>query len=827
MFAKFVGTHIHKDLLKAGIAFYPSESDKSYAVQYVSVPIIPEGGYPGAVNEHSEPLDKDAYRAWIESLPTKMQLNPAFTHFIKIDPSITKPQLEAQIQEIFTPDVLTSADEFLSIRGTRTQERRGFSSYRKMMAVKKRLGNGLVLPKGYNAKGLITAANNKFKGLGGELDGKGKIIPIEPDTIDIGAAATDRGGVDDVVFTIVNLENPANADGKITSCEIWINERFGVGDIYVGTFSASDFVLTVRDSESIGDRAAGSKQTASGLDITVETGDYIGKYDKNEQEVFELDEEGGQGILVFEGECIDPSDSETFTDDGGELSGFTLSLYGEGTETPQTISDAGAIASLEAFGGSQVNLWTHPSGIATGEAFGTAVATGSIIVTGISSSEAFESPQVNLNIAASAIDSLEAFGTPQLNFILSMTGIISEEAFGTPKANFILYPNAISTAESFGTPIIAGPIIAQGIASAEAFGTAKVSFIIYPTGITGAEVFGNLTLAFTQTILPDAISSVETFGSPTIAGPIIAIGITSDEAFGTPKIEGFIIVPSIASSEAFGMTKLNLELLPDGIASAEAFGTAKVNLIVFPSGITSEEAFGALQVNLHILAQAIASAEALGAPVIAGPITVSGIASTEAFGTAQVNFIVYPSGVTSAEAFGTPQLNLKIEPVAIASAEAFGTLSVNFILYPSSIATLEAFGTPIIAGPIIASGIASAEAFGTPQLNLIISISPFGIASEEAFGTPTVRFVIIPPAGLPYIIEVHDSSGNLEAILDRVEGMSLAEAINEAPILEFAVPGDEDKLDGITRAKELWLRDYDTGTVIKKFLLYLERDVRT
>ncbi|GAG84840.1 unnamed protein product, partial [marine sediment metagenome] len=51
--------------------------------------------------------------------------------------------------------------------------------------------------------------------------------------------------------------------------------------------------------------------------------------------------------------------------------------------------------------------------------------------------------------------------------------------------------------------------------------------------------------------------------------------------------------------------------------------------------------------------------------------------------------------------------------------------------------------------------------------------------------------------------------------------------INEAPILDFAVPGDEDKLNGINRSKELWLRDYETGVLIKKFLLYLERDVRT
>lgn len=75
-------------------------------------------------------------------------------------------------------------------------------------------------------------------------------------------------------------------------------------------------------------------------------------------------------------------------------------------------------------------------------------------------------------------------------------------------------------------------------------------------------------------------------------------------------------------------------------------------------------------------------------------------------------------------------------------------------------------------------------------------------------------------------VELHNSAGELVAILERAYGISLSEAINEAPILEFSVPGDETKLDGITRSHELWLRDYDTGTLVHKFLLYLKRKKR-
>ncbi|MBA7624194.1 hypothetical protein ES703_31601 [subsurface metagenome] len=354
---EFVGSHIKVNLktleafLKVGVAFTAEEDkDESFPVQHIKKHVIPEGGYPGQtrvvpfetwdkIEENGEklyilripdegylvPADMDNYRAWFASLPTVWVTNPTFTHWLLTNPNTTLPQLEQEIQRVFTPDVLTSADRFLAERGK--LEREGFSKYRKMMAARERLGNGLVLPKGYNARGLITAANNKFRGLGGELDGKGEVLHIPPDTITVGADATDRElAVGISLYTRIGKENPANADGEITSCEIWLSSKSDVADVWVGTFSASGDVLTVRDSESIGDIATGSKQTASGLEITVETGDYFGCFDKNDATVrieFDL---SGAGVWEYHGECIDATDSQTFT-----LSlDRTMSLYGEG-----------------------------------------------------------------------------------------------------------------------------------------------------------------------------------------------------------------------------------------------------------------------------------------------------------------------------------------------------------------------------------------------------------------------------------------------------------------------------------------------------------------
>lgn len=129
-----------------------------------------------------------------------------------------------------------------------------------------------------------------------------------------------------------------------------------------------------------------------------------------------------------------------------------------------------------------------PTGIASTEAFGTAViTTGAVNLspTGIASEEAFGSHTVTLtqDVSPSGIASEEAFGTAVLTtgaVNLSPTGIASEEAFGTAdvsQATF-LTPTGIPSTEAFGTAVIttgAVTLSPTGIASAEAFGSHTVT----------------------------------------------------------------------------------------------------------------------------------------------------------------------------------------------------------------------------------------------------------------------------------------------------------------------------------------------------------------
>jgi hypothetical protein len=150
---------------------------------------------------------------------------------------------------------------------------------------------------------------------------------------------------------------------------------------------------------------------------------------------------------------------------------------------PQTITPSG-IASGETFGTSQLNLMITPSGIASGETFG-----GLVIAT--------PQPQT---ITGEGIASGETFGTLTTGLFLSPTGIASGEAFGPPRMAALIGPVGIVSAEAFGSTNVAVEqfLTVSGIATREAWGTP------------------GLQLGYPQTIEPFGIESGELVEDPTI-----------------------------------------------------------------------------------------------------------------------------------------------------------------------------------------------------------------------------------------------------------------------------------------------------------------------
>jgi len=117
--------------------------------------------------------------------------------------------------------------------------------------------------------------------------------------IDVGSAATDRGSTLGGGYTALTLDNPANDTGTLVSMEIWCS-ILNLSNVKAGTFSGTAPDFTPRDFETIGTVATGSKQVFSGLDCTVNTGDYIGFYCSAGS--IDLDTSGGLGLYYLVGD---------------------------------------------------------------------------------------------------------------------------------------------------------------------------------------------------------------------------------------------------------------------------------------------------------------------------------------------------------------------------------------------------------------------------------------------------------------------------------------------------------------------------------------------
>jgi hypothetical protein len=128
------------------------------------------------------------------------------------------------------------------------------------------------------------------------------------------------------------------------------------------------------------------------------------------------------------------------------------------TAAPVDITDVGNIASAEAFGTPVISLTIAPSGVASGEAFGSSAIQANVAGAGnIAGAEVFGTPVVStaapVNISdVGNIANAEAFGNPGILVVLSPAGIASDELFGAPTFVLNLFPSGIPSAEAFGTP---------------------------------------------------------------------------------------------------------------------------------------------------------------------------------------------------------------------------------------------------------------------------------------------------------------------------------------------------------------------------------------
>jgi hypothetical protein len=167
--------------------------------------------------------------------------------------------------------------------------------------------------------------------------------------IDVGPGATDRTSSRSTDnYTIIDLSNPANDTGILNSFEIWVYEN-STG-IKLGTFYGSSTTYTSRDYENIGNVTAGSKQTFTGKNCDVSTGDYLGHLHVTGS--IERTTTGGSGIYTYGADAFGGG-TVTYT----ILSGSTVSIYATGytlSSPTVTTQDASSITTSGCIGNGNI-----------------------------------------------------------------------------------------------------------------------------------------------------------------------------------------------------------------------------------------------------------------------------------------------------------------------------------------------------------------------------------------------------------------------------------------------------------------------------------------
>jgi hypothetical protein len=101
---------------------YLEPEDYGYEKHLVQVPVIPEGGYQGKVNEFGQPVDMEEYKAWIKSLPLVWQDNPFHNHFIQVDPDTSDEEI-MDIAEAFLHECYIKWAQDLNLASVEHQPR--------------------------------------------------------------------------------------------------------------------------------------------------------------------------------------------------------------------------------------------------------------------------------------------------------------------------------------------------------------------------------------------------------------------------------------------------------------------------------------------------------------------------------------------------------------------------------------------------------------------------------------------------------------------------------------------------------------------------------
>lgn len=258
------------------------------------------------------------------------------------------------------------------------------------------------------------------------------------------------------------------------------------GDKNIGTLTLSGYTKTV-DTRSTDNSvslviawttAAGGETTVSGTISGANAGG-------SEIRIYEWSESGA-GAWEVKGSAVNTSTGSTVTTLSSGTTGTVTSagqaiagFAADSVATEGTVSYSNsftASASTPTSGAGNAGFWAAQKAIASGTAETTITRTGGT------------ADQMNGGIIV--------FGRAIVTTI-APGGVASTEAFGTAVVSQFMLPTGVGSTEAFGTAVVSQQIQGTAIASTEAFGSHTVAlggYSFFPSGIASVEAFGEPVL---------------------------------------------------------------------------------------------------------------------------------------------------------------------------------------------------------------------------------------------------------------------------------------------------------------------------------------------
>lgn len=612
--------------------------------------------------------------------------------------------------------------------------------------------------------------------------------------IDIGPPAINRGSTFTSAKTAVLLDNPANDTGVITKNELWF--VIAGSGVKAGTFYGSGTDYTSRDYETIGNVPSGSKQTFTGLDCDVSSGDFIGIYFSGG--IIESDFSGYAGLYVKGGDQFGAGE-QTYA----LWAGDTASIYGEGeTEEGETYVKTVAIDTLlRAVDVESVNLDAY---IRSQDVESVNLDT-LIRVLGLTKTSILDAILVGRDVESVNLDAfVKALGLTKSTALDVLLGTGETIDIGAPAIDRNSDAICGNTHIMLDNPANASGEIIK----------IELWFATAASGVKAGTFYGSGT-SYTnrdyETIGAVSSGSKQTFsGLSCSVGAGDYIGIYAEAGNIEESTTGFA-GRYYKSGDQFGTGQQTYILVASRTCSAYGEGTGALTYVETVAVDALLRAADAETINLDVFIKAFESTETaaleallIGRDVESIPIDILvkalGLTKTAALdvllgtgGIAAVDLdvLIEALGITetvAVDAFVAGRESESVDLSALIKALGLEAISLDILL--------EALGvTKEAALDVILSGSGLEE----------IALDALIIAVEAEAVTLDVLIVYRLGLAPRFTLEVRDAAGNLIARLENAFDVSPSEAISEPGRLRFSLPRDDPKWAELQYGRELWL----------------------